>query len=104
MKHSGWASWRQSLAMMLGFWLASILLADWFFYRQPIGWTMGAYVFVLWTGIMMRNVWAGKSRPGRLLGLGLLGLAMAMLEEPGAIAIMLAIPGLIMLSMTAHGD
>ena len=104
MKHSGWASWRQSLAMMLGFWLASILLADWFFHRQPIGWTMGAYVFVLWTGIMMRNVWAGKSRPGRLLGLGLLGLAMAILEEPGAIAIMLAIPGLIMLSMTARGD
>ena len=91
------ASWGSSAQVFCC--VVAVVLADWLFYREPIGWTVGLY------GALLAAVLAGRggrmpwSRPGRIL-LGLIaGLLIALVEYPGVLPIVLLAAALVSLSL-----
>lgn len=84
--------------------LALIALADFLFYRRPLGWTAGLFTLALVTALAtgdVRRVWRGG--PGRLVLLAVLGLALMAVEEPGALVVVLSLLGVVSLAMIERG-
>ncbi|MFW6039133.1 MAG: DUF4153 domain-containing protein, partial [bacterium] len=69
--------------------VALVALADWLFYGWPLGWTAGLYLVV-----MAVVLWGARAFPagrwGAMFALLLAGLALAMVEMPGVLEMVLA--------------
>ncbi len=94
--------WRFGLPIVAGVSLLSAALADFLFYDEVIGWTLGGFVAWLLLLMLARNGRAALFGPRWALGWALvllaLGLCVSLVLEPGTIAIVLS---LIMLSTLA---
>jgi hypothetical protein len=79
--------------------MAAIVLADWLFYRQPIGWTLSLYSALLAMLIVARGGRMLRTRPGRIhIGL-IAGLLIALVEYPGVLPIILLAVAFVSLSL-----
>ena len=74
-----------------------VILADWLFYDQPTGWTLGLYLSALVAMLLIRPG-RGGAGVAVLVAALLLGLAAAMVLQPGTLSVLLAILGLIVLA------
>lgn len=99
--------WRFGLPVVAGLSLLSAVLADFLFYDQVIGWTLGGFVAWLLLLVLLRNARTLLAAPRRAWGWALslmtLGLCVSLIIEPGAIAVVLSLIMLGTLAMLAHG-
>ncbi|MEM6258331.1 MAG: DUF4173 domain-containing protein [Planctomycetota bacterium] len=99
--------WRFGLPVVAGVSLLSAALADFLFYDQVVGWTLGGFVAWLLLVLLLRNgrsLLAGRRRGwGWSLSAMTLGLCISLALEPGSIAIILSLILLSTLAMLAHG-
>lgn len=75
------------------------ILADWLFWNQPRGWTIGAYGLLL-TGVLM--AWERRlprRAPALLVTAALIALLLQCLEEPGTLVVALSLLGLFTLAL-----
>jgi hypothetical protein len=93
-------SWRRSVASVAGLSIALAVLADWLFYRQPIGWTPALFALAVATAILLRPGSGNSARVRAVLAAGIAGLAVAMLLHRGAIAVTGAAALLVLLGVT----
>lgn len=93
--------------MVVGVSLCSAALADFLFYDQIVGWTLGGFVAWLLLVLLLRNgrsLLAGRRWAwGWALSIMTLGLCISLVLEPGAIAVILSLIMLSTLAMLAHG-
>lgn len=75
-----------------------VSLADWLFYRHPVGWNLGIYSLSLLAAVAVRSGSIFRQRAGRRIILALLGLIAAMISQPGPIALLLTCLGLLTLA------
>lgn len=98
---------RFGLPLVAGVSLLSAGLADFLFYDQVVGWTLGGFVAWLLLLMLLRNGKAILTGKRWLWGWALpvmtLGLCISMVLEPGTIAAVLAVILLSTLAMFAHG-
>ncbi len=90
------------MALVLGL----VVLADWLFYGQPIGWTASVFGLALLMAVMLRSsnlFQAGWGWPGRIVAGGTLGLIAALVIHPGVLAVTLGLLGLITLAAIDRG-
>lgn len=99
--------WRFGLPVVAGVSLASAALADFLFYDQVVGWTLGGFVAWLLLVVLLRNgrmLLAGRRWVwGWALTLMTVGLCVSLVLEPGTIAVVLSLILLSTLAMLAHG-
>ena len=100
------AGGRRLVATSLGRWgvrlvfcAVSVVLVDWLFYGQPIGWTVALYAALLAVAVTARNARARRSPTGRTLIALVAGLVLALVEYPGALATILITTGIISLAI-----
>lgn len=81
-------------ALCLGF----VILADWLFYDQPKGWTIGGFIAAI--AFMLVASWPGVVReaPARILLAAIAGLVVALVIEPTPHAFLLAAIALLTLA------
>lgn len=79
------------------------MLADWLFYRQPIGWTASLYALALVLALTLRNGHYLRTWPGRVVAMGMGGIVVSLLIEPGVIAVTLGLLGLVTLAIIDRG-
>ena len=96
-------SLRRRTAFLSATCLGLVVLADWLFYKQPIGWTASVYALVLLAAVTLRNGRYLHTWPGRLIALGIVGLAVSLLIEPGVLAVGLGLLGLVTLAIIDRG-
>jgi hypothetical protein len=80
--------------------VALTFAADFLFYDQHLGWTLGLFALGLLLAIMLHQPHLQKSTPGKLLALAAGGLALAMIEEPMSLTVglyLLTVFGLVLL-------
>lgn len=99
--------WRFGLPVVAGVSLISAVLADFLFYDQVVGWTLGGFVAWLLLVLLLRNgrsLLAGRRWAwGWALSIMTLGLCVSLALEPGSIAVILSLIMLSTLAMLAHG-
>ncbi|MFK7788732.1 MAG: DUF4173 domain-containing protein [Phycisphaeraceae bacterium] len=99
--------WRFGLPIVALVSLFSAVLADFFFYDQIVGWTLGGFVGWLLLLLVLRNGRAMLTGKHWVWGWSLvimtLGLCVSLVLEPGTIAVVLSIMMLTTLAMLAHG-
>ena len=74
--------------------------ADFLFFNQRVGWTLGLFAMGLLLAVLLHQPHLKKSAAGKLLALAAGGLALAMVEEPSLLAAslyLLTIFGLVLL-------
>jgi len=76
-----------------------VALADWLFYKEPFGWTLGLFLFVVVTVIRIRGGQAGKSVAVLLLTVLLYGLCLALVHDPDELDVALAVVGVVTLAI-----
>lgn len=95
------------MPVVAGVSLLSAGLADFLFYDQVVGWTLGGFVAWLLLVLLLRNgrvLLAGRRWLwGWSLSLMTLGLCVSLVLEPGTIAVVLSLVLLSTLAMLAHG-
>jgi len=97
MTYTGWALRRR--ASFLGtLVLGLIVVADWLFYDQPVGWTLSLFGMLLLGAITLRDGRYMQTKPGRIVAAATVGLAVSLLINPGPLAVTLGILGLITLA------
>ena len=96
-------AWRRRFGVLLIAWLLGIGLADWLFYRHPLGCNVGLFAAFLLAVLLVRDPGATERPAGFLLSLALAGLAVALVIDVGVIAVLLTLAGLPLLTMTARG-
>jgi len=69
--------------------LGIVVLADWLFYGQVIGWTAGLFVLALMGVLAVRQGGIASAIPGWILAMTLLALAAAMVLEPRGLSVLL---------------
>ncbi|MCF7668260.1 MAG: DUF4173 domain-containing protein [Verrucomicrobia bacterium] len=84
--------------------LAAVILADLFFYCQPVGWTLGLYAVLLFGMLLWLDEGARiiKTFHGAVIILGTAGLILSLVYQPGAIGIIMTAVGLITLGLTSR--
>ena len=99
--------WRFGLPVVAGVSLLSAALADFLFYDQVIGWTLGGFVAWLLLLLLIRNggqlLFGRRAAWGWALSLMTVGLCVSLVLEPGTIAVVLSLILLSTLAMLAHG-
>lgn len=99
--------WRFGLPMVAGVSLVSAGLADFLFYEQVIGWTLGGFIAWLLLLVLLRNgrdlLMGQRWAWGWALSMMTLGLCVSLVIEPGTIAVVLSLIVLSTLAMLAHG-
>lgn len=99
--------WRFGLPVVAGASLFSAVLADFLFYDQIVGWTLGGFVAWLLLVLLLRNgrsLLAGQRWAwGWALSMMTVGLCVSLVLEPGTIAVVLSLIMLSTLAMLAHG-
>lgn len=105
MMNTGWRLRRRGsflLALVLGL----VVLADWLFFEQPIGWTASVFGLALLLAITLRSstlLPGGRGWPGRIVAGATLGLIAALVIHPGGLAVALGLLGLITLAAIDRG-
>ena len=92
--HPGWTA---------GVSLAGVVLADWLFYEQPLGWTLGLYA-VLLLGVLLwldRGQWL-TTRAGLLVAFATAVLVISLIFQPGVVGVLLTITGLVTLAVASR--
>ncbi len=89
-------------ALLTIFSLASIAMADLFFYGHPFGWTVGAYGIALVAAIWSRGGKHLRAREGMAITVGVLGLAWTAVEQPRPLTVALGIVGIVTLAIVAR--
>jgi len=84
--------------------LCLVVLGDLFFYGHPVGWTAGAYLAILSCLVAFQRGRFPRGKPAILLLLAILGLALALIENPGPLPAALGALGVISLSMVVRGQ
>lgn len=92
--------WLRSAAAAVLSCVLLVVLADWLFYEQPVGWTTGLYALVLLGLIVSRRPAALRRRGSRAILVACAGLSVACIVEPGPIAVTLLLIGVPMLVAT----
>lgn len=92
-------SLRRSTRIAAWFCLILVVIADWLFYGQPVGWTAALFCIALVAAIIARGGRALRSGPGRLLILANLGLIAALIEYPGALTLWMISLGIVTLAL-----
>lgn len=102
MMNTGWRLRRRGsflLALVLGL----VVLADWLFFEQPIGWTASVFGMALLLAITLRGGHFFRGWPGRIVAGATLGLIAALVIHPGGLAVALGLLGLITLAAIDRG-
>ncbi|MEM1028069.1 MAG: DUF4173 domain-containing protein [Planctomycetota bacterium] len=103
--NTGWRLRRRGsflLALVLGL----VVLADWLFYGQPIGWTASLFGLALLLALALRSsalLPGGRGKPGRVVAGATLGLIAALVIHPGVLPVTLGLLGLITLAAIDRG-
>ena len=79
--------------------VALAALADWLFWGRPRGWTVGAYGLVLTGGLLLWEWRRPRGAPALLVLAALLVLLLQCVEEPGRLAVGLAVLALFSLAV-----
>lgn len=103
---TGWGL-RRRLSFVAALTLGLIGLADYLFFEQPIGWSVGLYAAALLGALLMRGgavVGAGKRvRAGRVLVWLIVGLIGALVVQPGPMVVGMTLMGLVSLAAVQRG-
>lgn len=91
--------WNRRMGFCFVSTLVATALADWLFFQNPWGWTLGFYQGILLVILLMRYPAIIRRAPGLLAAL--LGLIGALIVDPGALSILLGI--LCLLGLAACG-
>ncbi|MEM6855164.1 MAG: DUF4153 domain-containing protein, partial [Planctomycetota bacterium] len=100
--NTGWRLRRRGsflLALVLGL----VVLADWLFYGQPIGWTASLFGGALFIATALRGGAFFRGKPGRAVAGATLGLIAALVIHPGVLPVTLGLLGLITLAAIDRG-
>lgn len=76
--------------------------ADWLFWDAPMGWTAGLFTAALVAAIWWRGLGGRSPIAVILLGVAVLGIAVAMVQQPGWLEIAVGAVGLMTLAATAR--
>jgi hypothetical protein len=76
--------------LLLGGTIACVALADFLFYGHVVGWTAGLFLAVLLALLTLRGGRFFGNWPGRVLFVAAAGLVVALVEEPGALSVVMA--------------
>ncbi len=93
----------KNASFLFGACLAAVLVGDWLLYGAPVGWNLALCVLGVLLLIAVRNMPAFVNRAVMMLVFAVLGLILALCEEPTVIGATLAILGLGMVALTARG-
>ncbi len=77
-----------------------VILADWLFYGQPLGWTIGLFGALLVLVLVLSQSGRNDGWPARLLVLGVLSLCIRCVFEPNRLTIVLGLLLLVSLALT----
>ncbi|MEO0515058.1 MAG: DUF4173 domain-containing protein [Planctomycetota bacterium] len=109
MMNTGWRLRRRGsflLALVVGL----VVLADWLFYGQPIGWTASVFGLALLLAVTLRSATlfpailpGGRGWPGRIVAGATLGLIAALVIHPSGLAVTLGLLGLVTLAAIDRG-
>lgn len=102
MTSTGW-SLRRRGSFLLALALGLVVLADWLFYGQPVGWTASVFGFALLAALTLRGGRYLRSWPGRLVAAATVGLILALVIHPGVLAVGLGLLGLVTLAIIDRG-
>jgi len=89
----------RTLAQIL-FSLVLVAVADWLFYRQPVGWTLGAYGAMAGVGVILLGGSSFRGRPSALLGACYFSLCLRAVIEPEPMVIFLGMCAWVSLTLT----
>ena len=82
--------------------LMFVVLADFFFYRRSIGWTVGCYGLLLMGAVILCAKGIPRGRPTVLITTALTLLLLSCFEEPNCLTMVLGILGLATLALMAR--
>ncbi len=68
-----------------------VAIADWLFYKQPFGWSMGIYGILLLPAILLFRPAMIRAPGAPLLILTMIGLCIALMAQPGPLVMVMAI-------------
>lgn len=85
---------RRSLAAKSGLLVSAVLLADWLFLNQPVGFALGLFLAAFTGALCWTSPQLIQARLGKAIAIGLLGLCVALVIDPSALAFMLYLFGL----------
>ena len=91
--------WRRGYGFLLGASALAVVLADWLFYGQVIGWTAGLFTAFVLGLLAVRGGAFLLTWPGRAVALCAGGLVAALVEEPTPLAIVMATLATMMLAV-----
>lgn len=77
-----------------------VALADWLFWEQPLGWTLGAYGLLLTAAVLLWDRRWPRGRVAMLLTVAVVVLCLRCLEEPNGLTAILGALGLATLGLT----
>lgn len=77
-----------------------VAMADWLFYRHPVGWTLGAYGALAGAGVILLGDSRFRSLPSVLLGVCYFGLCLRAVIEPEPMVIFLGLSAWVSLTLT----
>ncbi len=80
--------------------IAFVALADWLFYRHPVGWTLGAYGALAGVGVILLGGTSFRGRPSALLGACYFSLCLRAVIEPEPMVIFLGLSAWVSLTLT----
>jgi len=82
--------------------MAFVALADFFFYRQPVGWTLGCYGLLLMGAVILCAKRIPRGGPAILITTALTLLLLSCFEEPNRLTVVLGLLGLATLALMAR--
>lgn len=83
-----------SLSVKIGVLIGSVLVADWLFLSQPVGFALGVFLAAFTLALCWISPHLIKARSGKILLAGLLGLCIALVIDPSGLAFTLYLFGL----------
>ncbi|HNQ22633.1 MAG TPA: DUF4173 domain-containing protein [Phycisphaerae bacterium] len=90
---------RGEFGLLLVLVLGLVVLADWLFWQQPRGWTIGAYGLLLTGAVLAWERRLPRRVPAVVVTAALVALLVQCLEEPGLLAMTLSVLGLFTLGL-----
>ena len=83
--------------------LLLVLIADIFFYDQPVGWTAGGFCYLVLSAIIFFNPASVRTRPGQIAVLLTFGQCLLLVNDPNRLSVILFIAGAASIDLTSRG-
>ena len=77
-----------------------VIAADFLFWKQPVGWTLGFYGLLLTAAVFLWERGLPRGKPALFIAAGLAVLFLSCVEEPGSLTVVLGLLGLVTLALT----